>query len=85
MLREALTGAGIDLDDDDQRIGDWLVRWEPSTVATICGWIDRAAGTAEDGAAHERPGIADQRGARHRPRHPHRGQERGRARVRRER
>jgi len=33
---------GVDLGAYDQRILDWLVTWEPATLAVITGWIKRA-------------------------------------------
>jgi hypothetical protein len=36
---------GIELGAYDQRIIGWLVGWEPSTVAVVCGLIRRARAT----------------------------------------
>jgi hypothetical protein len=44
---EALNAAlqGVERGDYDQWIVDWLCTWEPSTVAVICSWIQRARNT----------------------------------------
>jgi hypothetical protein len=39
-MLEAL--AGVELGAYDRRILDWLLTWEPSTLAVIAGWIKRA-------------------------------------------
>ncbi len=40
VLHNALRG--VDLGGHDERIADWLTRWEPSTVMTIASWLERA-------------------------------------------
>ncbi len=42
-LSEAVTAAGVELGPYDQRIVDWLARWEPQTVEVIAALIERAA------------------------------------------
>ncbi|MEO3860959.1 hypothetical protein [Acrocarpospora sp. B8E8] len=42
------TLAGLELGTEDVRILEWLARWEPSTVATICSWILRARALAPE-------------------------------------
>jgi hypothetical protein len=52
--REALYAAlhAVELGDYDHQIIGWLCTWEPSTVAVICSWIQRArnADNAQEGA-----------------------------------
>ncbi|EFE72620.1 predicted protein [Streptomyces viridosporus ATCC 14672] len=42
-LREVLAAAGVEPGAYDDRIIEWLARWEWSTVATIASWVQRAA------------------------------------------
>lgn len=42
MLSAALAAAGVETGAYDEQILDWLAGYEPSTVAVICGLIDRA-------------------------------------------
>ena len=42
MLEDACASAGVDLGAHDRAILAWLAGWEPSTAATIAGWITRA-------------------------------------------
>ena len=44
MLTDALTAAGVELGQYDERIAAWLAGWEPHTVAVIASWVTRAAG-----------------------------------------
>jgi hypothetical protein len=46
MLAAAVAGAGVDLGEYDQRIVAWLAKYEPETVAVVCGLIERANATA---------------------------------------
>jgi len=43
-IRARLLGAldGVELGAYDRRIVEWLIGWEPSTVAVIAGWVMRA-------------------------------------------
>jgi hypothetical protein len=43
MLLDALAAAGVHVGAYDIRIAEWLARWEPATVATVAGWVTRAA------------------------------------------
>jgi hypothetical protein len=42
LLGWALEAAGADMGRYDDRIAEWLSRWEPQAVAVIAGWIARA-------------------------------------------
>lgn len=57
-LHTVLERAGVQLGAYDRRITEWLSGWEWSTVATITGWVQRAATTPvappADDAAEER-------------------------------
>lgn len=57
-LHDVLGRAGVQLGAYDRRITEWLSGWEWSTVATITGWVQRAATTPvtppADDAAEER-------------------------------
>lgn len=50
MLGRALEAAGVEMGRYDDRIVEWLSRWEPETVAVVAGWIARAhaAGQAKE-------------------------------------
>lgn len=41
-VRAACVAAGVDLGNYDERIIDWLSRWEPQAVQVIVGLISRA-------------------------------------------
>jgi len=43
LLGQALRVAGVDMGQQDERVAEWLARWEPQTVAVIAGWITRAS------------------------------------------
>ena len=42
MLIDACAAAGVRTGDYDDRIIEWLARWEPATCAVIAGLIARA-------------------------------------------
>lgn len=41
-VRAACVAAGVELGDYDERIIDWLSRWEPQVVQVVIGLISRA-------------------------------------------
>jgi hypothetical protein len=41
-VRQACADAGVDLGAYDERVIDWLARWEPQAVQVIVGLISRA-------------------------------------------
>lgn len=41
-LRDVLAAAGVELGAYDERIIEWLGKWEWSTVATIASWVQRS-------------------------------------------
>lgn len=43
VLRDTLRAAGVEMGAYDQRIADWLARWDWSTIAVIISWVARAA------------------------------------------
>ena len=51
MLLGALAAAGVYLGAYDHRIAEWLAGWEPSTVAVIAGWVQRASEGGQADAA----------------------------------
>lgn len=42
-LREVLTAAGVETGAYDERIVEWLAKWEWSTLVTVASWVQRAA------------------------------------------
>ncbi|MFJ8589541.1 hypothetical protein ACIRD2_33460 [Streptomyces sp. NPDC093595] len=45
-LLAVLADAGVELGTYDERIVDWMAKWEWSTVATIASWVKRASDPA---------------------------------------
>ncbi len=46
LLGRALEDAGVLMGRYDDRIAEWLTRWEDAAVAVIAGWVQRARGLA---------------------------------------
>jgi hypothetical protein len=46
LLLDALAGAGVYVGAYDIQIAQWLAGWEPTTVAVIAGWVQRAGQAA---------------------------------------
>lgn len=42
LLSRALGDAGVVMGRYDERLVEWLAGWEPSTVAVVTGWVERA-------------------------------------------
>jgi hypothetical protein len=42
LLRRALAGAGVTTGAYDDRIAEWLTRYEDAMVAVVAGWVTRA-------------------------------------------
>lgn len=59
VLRDTLTGAGVELGAYERQIIDWLSRWEWATVAVIASWVARAAQTREPAPAIALPSRFD--------------------------
>lgn len=43
LLWRELGSAGVEMGAYDQKVVEWLAKWEPATVAVIAGWVNRAA------------------------------------------
>jgi hypothetical protein len=55
ILMDVLIAAEVDLGTYDQRIVEWLTRWEPQTVVVIAGLIWRARSRDQQASEPESP------------------------------
>ena len=47
VLRDTITGAGVELGAYERQIIDWLAHWEWATIVVIASWVARAAEARE--------------------------------------